>query len=150
MIKTYQPKEKEVKRTWHLIDAKGEVLGRVSTQAAIFLMGKHKATYSTHMDSGDFVVVLNAEKVVVTGKKSQQKVYQSHSGYPGGFKEQKYAKVMTEHPERILETAIAGMLPDNRLKAGRMKRLNVVVGDKNPFQGKFEIPSTKSETSSKV
>lgn len=136
-MKTFQPKESEVKRNWHLIDAKGEILGRLATKIAMILMGKTKADYSQHMDSGDFVVVLNAEKVVVTGKKSQQKVYRSHSGYPSGFKERKYSKVMEEHPERILEHAVAGMVPDNRLKAERMKRLNVVIGNENPYANKF-------------
>lgn len=137
-MKTFQPKESEVKRGWHLIDAKGEVLGRISTKIATLLMGKNKATFSRHMDSGDFVVVLNAEKVILTGKKALQKVYQGSSGYPGGFKERKYSKVMEEHPERILEHAVSGMLPDNRLKAERMKRLNVFAGDKNPLEGKFK------------
>ncbi len=132
-MKTYQPKEKEVKRDWHTINADGEVLGRLSSKIAGLLMGKNKATYSRHMDSGDNVVVLNAEKVVVTGKKSSQKVYRGHSGYPGGFKESKFEKVLKEHPERIIEHAVRGMLPDNRLKAPRMARLKVIVGDKNPY-----------------
>jgi len=137
-MKTFQPTPKDITRKWHLIDAKGEVLGRLATKIAIILMGKDKATYSTHMDSGDYIVVLNSEKIVVTGRKADRKVYQSHSGYPGGFKERKYSQVMTEHPERILETAVAGMLPDNRLKPERMKRLNLVLGSKNPFENKFK------------
>ncbi len=135
-MKTYQPKEKEVKRQWHVVDAKGEVLGRISTKIAELLTGKGKPTYSRHMDSGDFVVVLNSEKVVLTGKKASQKVYQSHSGYPGGFKERKFSKVLEEHPERILTHAVSGMLPDNRLKAERLLRLKVVIGDVNPYEGK--------------
>ncbi len=137
-MKTFQPKEKEIKREWHLIDAKGEILGRIASKIAQFLTGKNKATFSRHMDSGDYVVVLNAEKVVVTGRKKAQKVYRSHSGYPGGFKERSFEKVMTEHPERILEHAVAGMIPDNRLKAERMARLKVVAGDKNLYANKFE------------
>lgn len=133
-MKTFQPKAKEVKREWHLLDAKGAVLGRLCTQAAVFLMGKHKATYSTHMDSGDFVVIINAEKVEVTGKKDQQKAYRTHSGYPGGFKEKSYQQMMAVHPERIVEHAVSGMIPDNRLKDERMLRLKVVVGDKNPYE----------------
>lgn len=131
-MKTYQPKGKEVKREWHTVDAKDEVLGRISTKIASFLMGKGKVNFSRHMDSGDNVVVINSEKVVVTGKKASQKTYKSHSGYPGGFKERKFEKVLKEHPERILEHAVSGMLPDNRLKADRMKRLRIIVGDKNP------------------
>lgn len=149
-MKTYQPKAGDIKHEWHLLDAKGEVLGRLSTQIATFLMGKQKASYSRQADSGDFVVVLNAEKIVITGRKAQQKEYASHSGYPGGFKSVKYERMLEMHPERILEHAVSGMLPDNKLKAERMKRLNVVAGSKNPFQGKFEARSPKSETSTKV
>lgn len=137
-MKTYQPTQKEIKRDWHLLDAKGQILGRLATQAAVFLTGKHKVNFSRHMDSGDKVVILNAEKIVVTGRKKLQKTYKSHSGYPGGFKERSFEKVMGEHPERILEHAISGMLPDNRLKSERLKRLTVVVGDKNPHQDKFD------------
>lgn len=137
-MKTYQPKAGEVKRSWHLLDAKDAILGRIATDAATFLMGKNKPTYSRHMDSGDNVVIINAEKIVVTGRKAQQKVYRTHSGYPGGFKEKSYEKVMSEHPERILEHAVSGMLPDNHLKADRLTRLNIVVGSKNPFEDKFK------------
>ena len=136
-MKTYQPKEKEVKRSWHLIDAKGEILGRLATKAAGLLTGKGKTTYSTHMDMGDNVVVVNAEEIKVTGKKATQKVYRSHSGYPGGLKEVSFAKMAKTHPERILIHAIGGMLPNNRLKKGRLARLRVVVGDKNPYEKKF-------------
>lgn len=136
-MKTYQPTEKEIKREWHLIDAKDAVLGRISTKIAELLIGKHKVGFSRHMDSGDNVVVVNSEKIVVTGKKAQQKLYRSHSGYPGGYKERKFTKVMEEHPERILEHAVSGMVPDNRLKSARMKRLKLVVGEKNMFEKKF-------------
>jgi len=114
------------------MDAKGKILGRLATEVAGLLMGKNKPSYSRHIDSGESVVVINAGEVVVTGRKASQKVYRGHSGYPGGFKEVKYEKMMAEHPERIIEHAVSGMLPDNRLKAERMKRLEVVVGDKNP------------------
>lgn len=136
-MRTYQPKAKEIKRGWHLVDAKGQVLGRIATQIAIFLSGKHKASYSTQTDMGDFVVVVNAEKVRLTGKKTEQKEYISHSGYPGGLKRVSFSKMHTEHPERIIEHAVSGMLPDNKLKAARMTRLNVVVGDRNPYEAKF-------------
>src|SRR4030042_1433607 len=136
-MKTYQPKEKEIKRAWHLIDAKDAILGRVSTQIAQYLMGKQKPNYSAHLDSGDYVVVLNAEKVVLTGKKPLQKVYYHHSGSPGGLKEITLAKMRKEHPGRILEHAISGMLPDNRLKKDRMARLKVLVGERNPYADKF-------------
>ena len=149
MLKTYQPKAKEVKREWHLLDAKGKVLGRLCTEIATYLTGKHKATYSTHMDMGDFVVVLNAEKVEVTGKKDQQKSYIRHSGYPGGFKERSYQQVMDVHPERIIEHAVIGMLPNNRLRDPRMLRLKVVIGDKNPFANQFAVHSTEELVQSK-
>ena len=137
-MKTYQLKAKEVKRNWHLIDAKDAVLGRLATRAAALLMGKLKVDYSPHIESGDYVVVVNAEKVKVTGKKAQQKLYRSHSGYPGGFKEVTYAKMSKEHPERIIEHAVSGMLPDNRLKKARMAMLKVIVGEKNPYADKFK------------
>jgi len=130
-MKTFQPKQKEIKRNRHLIDAKDKILGRMATEVAGLLMGKHKANYSAHLDSGDFVVVVNAEKVELTGRKKQQKLYRRHSGYPGGFKEIKFAQMRQEHPERIIEHAVSGMLPDNRLKKDRMARLKVVVGKEN-------------------
>ncbi len=136
-MKTFQPTPKDIKREWHLIDAKDEILGRLSTKVAALLIGKGKATFSRHMDCGDYVVVVNAEKVAVTGRKASQKKYRTHSGYPSGFKEKTYAMVMEFHPERIIKHAVAGMIPDNRLKKERMLRLKVVVGDANPFEEKF-------------
>lgn len=143
-MKTYQPKEKEIKRQWHLIDAKDEILGRLATKIAELLMGKGKASFSRHMDSGDYVVVINAEKVTVTGRKASQKLYRTHSGYPSGFKEKTYSMVMESHPERIIEHAVAGMIPGSRLKKERMLRLKVVVGETNPYQDKFEVLNSKS------
>lgn len=137
MKRTYQPTAKEVKRDWQLVDAKGAVLGRLATRVAMMLMGKHKATYSPHMDNGDNVVVVNAEKVKVTGNKEKLKVYRGHSGYPGGFKEISYQKMKAEHPTRIIEHAVKGMLPSNRLLAERMKRLKLVVGEEHPYKNKF-------------
>ncbi|OGM78800.1 50S ribosomal protein L13 [Candidatus Woesebacteria bacterium RIFOXYA1_FULL_48_16] len=136
-MKTYQPKASEVKRSWHLIDADGVILGRMATEVARLLTGKNKPSFSRHMDMGDYVVVVNAEKVKLSGKKTKQKVYRSHSGYPGGFKEVTFAQMKKEHPERIVGHAVAGMLPDNRLKKDRMARLKVVVGGENPFKDKF-------------
>lgn len=136
-MKTFQPKVKEIKRVWHLIDAQDAILGRIATKIAQYLMGKGKPTYSAHLDSGDYVVVINAEKVVLTGKKPLQKVYRSHSGYPGGLKEVTLARMRKEHPGRILEHAVLGMLPDNRLKKDRMARLKILIGEKNPYADKF-------------
>ncbi len=140
-MKTYHPTQKEVKRNWNLVDAKGEILGRLASKIAQFLTGKGKPTYSPHMDSGDYVVVINAEKVELTGRKKIQKVYRSHSGYPGGFKEVTFAKMSLEKPEEIIKHAVLGMLPDNRLKRDRVTRLKIVKGDKNPFEDKFEKKS---------
>jgi large subunit ribosomal protein L13 len=137
-MKTYQPKHKDIKRNWHMIDAKDEVLGRMSTQIVKLLMGKHKPIYSDHMDMGDYVVVLNAQKVKVTGKKRKQKVYQKHSGYPGGFKEISFEKMITEHPERVIELAVSRMLPGNRLRDKRMRRLKVFAGADHSYKNKFE------------
>lgn len=137
-MKTYQPKQKEIKRSWHLIDAQGQVLGRLASKIAQLLTGKGKVGFSSHMDVGDFVVVVNSEKIKVTSRKADQKVYRRHSGYPGGFKEVSFAQMLTEHPERILQHAVSGMLPDNRLKKKRLARLKLVVGDKNPYEDKFK------------
>ena len=106
------------------------VLGRISTEIAQLLMGKHKVDYSPQADMGDKVVVLNADKVVVTGKKEEQKVYRSHSGYPGGFKEVAYAKYLKEQPNKIIQSAVKGMLPKNRLQSVRMARLDIQKADK--------------------
>ena len=137
-MKTYHPTQKEVKRNWNLVDAKGEILGRLSSKIAQLLTGKGKPTYSPHMDSGDYVVVIDAEKIEVTGKKKTQKLYRSHSGYPGGFKEATFAKMSLEKPEEIIKHAVMGMLPDNRLKKDRLTRLKIVKGDKNPYQDKWQ------------
>jgi len=136
-MKTYQPKAKDIKRSWHLIDAKGKVLGRLATDAAKLLMGKQKVIYAPHLDMGDYVVVINAKDIVLTGAKMASKVYQSHSGFPGGFKEVKVQKVMDEMPTRIIEKAIYGMIPTNRLTAKRMARLKVFAGEKHPYELKF-------------
>lgn len=137
-MKTYQPKAKDIKRNWHLMDAKSKVLGRFASEVAILLMGKQKSNYSTHMDSGDNVVVINAEQIILTGKKKEQKVYRGHSGYPGGFKEISFEKLSKEHLERVLQYAISGMLPDNRLKAKRMARLHIVRGEKHKYGDKIK------------
>jgi len=140
---TYQPKKKEVTRSWLLLDAKDQVLGRLATEIATKLMGKHKPTYSAHMDSGDYVVVTNAKEIKVTGNKFKNKQYISHSGYPGGFKSYSYEKVFTEHPERVIEYAVYGMLPDNRLRDQRMARLKIFVGEQTKYQDKFKVAEEK-------
>ena len=136
--KTYHPTQKEVKRSWHLVNAKDQILGRMSTNIATLLMGKQKASYSPHMDSGDYVVVINAEKVELTGRKKAQKLYRGHSGYPGGFKEITFEKMSKEHPDRVISFAVKGMLPDNRLKKTRLSRLKIIVGENNPYTDKIK------------
>lgn len=123
MKKTYQPKQSEVIRSTHTVDATGKVVGRLASQVATLLMGKHKANYSAHMDSGDRVVVKNGEAIVFTGRKNKDKVYQKHSGFPGGFKEVSVEKLRKIAPNRILEQAVYNMLPANRLRSQRMARL---------------------------
>jgi large subunit ribosomal protein L13 len=137
-MKTFQPKAKDIIREWHFVDAKGEVLGRMASKIANLLTGKNKSTYSQHMDMGDFVVVINAAKVELTGKKLQQKTYKSHSGYPGGFKEIKLEKLMNEKPEIVIQKAVAGMLPDNRLKSPRLSRLKIFKDENNPYKNRFK------------
>jgi large subunit ribosomal protein L13 len=138
MIKTYQPKRKEVSRNWLLVDMTEDSLGRQATKIARFLMGKHKPTYSAHMDMGDWVVVVNAKKLKLTGNKASQKVYRSHSGYPGGFKEVKIGKLLEEQPEKIVYMAVKGMLPNNRLLKDRINRLKIFADDKHPYGDKIK------------
>lgn len=136
---TYQPKAKEIVRFRHFYDADKKVLGRLASEIATKLIGKHKKTYSTHLDSGDFVIVVNASKVVVTGKKEKDKVYYSHSGYPGGLKERTLSEMRAKNPRRIIELAVKRMLPKNRLQADRMARLKVFTGDQHPYQNKVKV-----------
>lgn len=135
-MKTYATKKKDIKRAWHLFDAQGKVLGRLATEIAQILMGKGKPYYAAHLDCGDFVVVLNASQVAVTGKKEKDKIYYRHSGYPGGLKEIPLERLRREHPERIIKYAVSGMLPKNKLKALRLKRLYVFAGGDHPYKDK--------------
>jgi len=131
-MKTYSTKPSDIKRQWHVVDASGKVLGRLATQVASLLMGKHKPIFSRNLDTGDFVVVINADKVRVTGNKAKQKVYYRHSGYPGGLKSITLEKMMQTNPTRVIEYAVKGMLPHNRLGASMRKKLRVYVGDTHP------------------
>ncbi|MFC2010716.1 50S ribosomal protein L13 [Chloroflexota bacterium] len=145
-MKTYSTKASDIKREWHIVDASDKILGRLATQIASLLMGKHKPIFCRHLDIGDSVVVINAEKVRVTGNnKAKQKLYYRHSGYPGGFKSVSLEKMMETHPTRVIEHAVKGMLPQNRLKAKMMKRLRVNVGDAHPYKGQVKAPPVKSE-----
>jgi len=137
-MKTFQAKAKDIKRNWHLIDAQEQILGRLAGDIAKLLIGKHKITYTNHMDVGDFVVVINAKGIKLTGKKEEQKVYRSHSGYPGGFKEVSFKKMEKEHPERVIVHAVSGMLPKNRLKAKRLTRLKIFAGGQHTYKDKIK------------
>lgn len=136
--KTHQPKKSEIVRNWHLVDADSKILGRMASEIAQFLIGKHKKNYANNFDMGDYVVVINAKKVELTGRKAKQKVYRRHSGYPGGFKEVKYEQLIEEHPAKVIEYAVSGMLPKNRLKDKRMRRLKVFAGSKHDYVDKLK------------
>jgi len=130
-MKTYSQKPTEVTRRWILIDASTAPLGRTATEIAKYLIGKYKPTYTPHIDGGDYVVVINAEKVVVTGDKELSKIYYRHSGFPGGIKDARLEEVREKFPERIIEAAVKGMLPKNKLVAGRLERLKVFAGSEH-------------------
>ena len=131
-MKTYYAKPGEIQREWLLVDATDLVLGRMATQLAAILKGKTKPTYTPHVDVGDFVVVVNAEKIRVTGNKAEQKTYYRHSGFPGGLKETSYKEMMAKHPERIIEKAVKGMLPKTSLGREMGKKLKVYAGPDHP------------------
>ena len=131
-MKTYYAKPQEVEREWVLIDAEDQVLGRVATKAATILKGKHKPQYTPHVDTGDFVVVVNADKIRVTGAKTTDKVYSRHTGYPGGLKQETFEEAMAKHPERVIEHAVKGMLPKNTLGRAMGKKLKVYAGPDHP------------------
>lgn len=129
--KTYSQKSSEITRRWILIDAKDATLGRLSTQIAKYLIGKYKPTYTPHIDNGDYVVVINAAEVPVTGAKETDKIYYRHSGFPGGIKDAQLKEVREKFPERIIESAVRGMLPKNKLSPERMARLKIFAGSEH-------------------
>ena len=133
-MKTYSPKAKDIKWEWWVVDAADKTLGRVASQVANLLMGKHKPTYAPHIDTGDYVVVINAAKVKVTGKKEEQKIYYRHSGYPGGLKSPTFRELFNNHPTRVVEHAVKGMLPKNRLGRAMFRKLRVYPGSEHPHQ----------------
>jgi large subunit ribosomal protein L13 len=133
MMKTYSVKASDIKREWHIIDASDEILGKLATRVARLLSGKHKPLFARNMDVGDFVVVINASKVRFTGKKTGQKMYYRHSQYPGGLRSERLEELVEKYPERIIEHAVKGMLPRNRLNARMMKRLRIFTGADNPY-----------------
>ncbi len=139
-MKTFMAKAEEVKRKWYVIDAEGKPLGRLASEVAKILRGKNKPTYTPHVDTGDFVIILNAEKVVLTGKKLDQKLYRHHSLYPGGLKEIKYRQFMATKPEKAVELAVKGMLPKNSLGRAMYRKLKVYKGNEHEHQA--QMPET--------
>ncbi len=139
-MKTFSAKASETKHDWYVVDASGKVLGRLASEIALRLRGKHKAIYTPHVDTGDFIVVVNAEKVTLTGKKLTDKIYYSYSGYPGGLRETAAGKMLAEKPENLIKIAVAGMLPKNNLGRKMLKKLKVYSGNAHPHEA--QCPQT--------
>lgn len=139
-MKTFSAKAHETKQDWYVVDASGKVLGRLASEIALRLRGKHKAIYTPHVDTGDFIVVVNAEKVVLTGKKLTDKVYYSYSGYPGGLRETVAGKMLAEKPENLIKIAVAGMMPKNNLGRRMLKKLKIYSGGAHPHEA--QCPQT--------
>jgi large subunit ribosomal protein L13 len=133
-VKTFSAKPHEVERQWFVVDAQGQTLGRLATQVATILRGKHKPIYTPHVDCGDYVIVVNANQIHVTGQKLDQKMYYRHSGYPGGLKQITLRRRLETHPERVIESAVRGMLPKNRLGRKMFKKLKVYAGSDHPHE----------------
>ena len=132
IVRTYTPKASEIVRNWHVVDADGMVLGRLASEVASVLRGKHKPTFATHIDTGDHVIIVNAAKVVLTSGKAEKKLVHRHSGYPGGLKTATYATLLTTKPEEALRRTVRGMLPKNRLGRAQSKKLKIYAGPEHP------------------
>ena len=141
-VRTFSPKDRDITRQWHVIDATDVVLGRLASHVAILLRGKHKPIFAPHIDTGDFVVVVNAEKVALSGSKLQDKRAYRHSGYPGGIHSVTYAELLARHPERAVEKAVKGMLPKNSLGRNMLRKLKVYAGPDHPHQAQQPVPFT--------
>jgi large subunit ribosomal protein L13 len=139
-VRTYSPKPGEIERQWHVIDASDVVLGRLATHAATLLRGKHKPTFAPHVDTGDFVVIVNAGKVALTGNKRQTKIAYRHSGYPGGLRQTNYSDLLDRRPERAVELAVKGMLPHNKLGRKLIRKLKVYAGPEHPHAAQQPVP----------
>lgn len=140
MRTTYMAKPEAVERNWYVIDATGKRVGRLATEIATLLRGKHKPEFTPHVDTGDFVVIINAEKVVFTGNKLTKKIYYRHSGHPGGLRETRAIDMLRTHPERIIEFAVKGMLPHNTLGHKQFMKLKVYAGAEHPHQAQQPVP----------
>ncbi len=139
-MRTYSPKAGEITRQWHVIDASDVVLGRLASQAAILLRGKHKPTFAPHVDAGDFVIVINAEKVALSGTKREHKLAYRHSGYPGGLRATTYGALLDTNPRRAVEKAVKGMLPHNKLGRAQASKLKVYAGPEHPHAAQQPVP----------
>jgi large subunit ribosomal protein L13 len=139
-LPTYSPKPGDVTRAWHVIDAEDVVLGRLATEVATLLRGKHKPTFAPHVDTGDFVIIVNAEKVALTGHKREQKFAYRHSGYPGGLRKRSFGELLDTRPERLLEKVVKGMLPKNKLGRAQAKKLKVYAGPEHPHTAQQPQP----------
>ena len=139
-MKTYQAKKEEVEHKWYLVNAEGKVLGRLSTELVKILKGKNKPTYTPHIDTGDFVVVVNAGKVTLTGKKMKDKIYYHHTGYPGGIKEMNAEKLLAKKPTEMIRMAVKGMLPKNSLGRQMLRKLKIYSGPSHPHEAQKPIP----------
>jgi len=137
MQKTRQLKKEEIQREWHKVDLAGRTLGRTASEIARLLIGKHKPSYTPHLDCGDYVVVLNSKDIQVTGKKAKKKTYHRHTGYMGGLKSITFEKLLDKNPNQIIKLAVKNMLPKNKLRKGRLKRLKVFEGKEHPYEDKF-------------
>ena len=139
-MRTFSPKDSDITRQWHVIDATDVVLGRLASHVAVLLRGKHKPIFAPHVDTGDFVIVINADKVSLSGAKLEQKLAYRHSGYPGGLRSVSYADLMAKHPERAVEKAVKGMLPKNSLGRKTLTKLKVYAGPNHPHQAQQPQP----------
>lgn len=139
-MRSYFPKQDEISREWLVVDASDKVLGRLATEVARVLRGKHKPEYTPHLDTGDFVIVVNAGKIAVTGRKMEDKLYYRHSGYPGGLKVETLRERMDKYPDRVIRSAVWGMLPKNRLGRQLLRKLKVYAGPEHPHQA--QLPKT--------
>lgn len=141
-MSTFMAKKEEVKRDWYVIDATGKPLGRLATKVAMILKGKHKPIYTPHVDTGDYVIIVNADKVILTGKKMDDKIYYSHTGYPGGIKAQNFRSLMSKSPEKVVYKAVWGMLPHNVLGRKMIKKLKIYKGTEHPHEAQKPQPLT--------
>lgn len=144
-MRTFSPKAADVQRQWYVIDATDVVLGRLATQTATLLRGKHKPIFAPHVDTGDFVIIINAEKVALTGKKREQKIAYRHSGHPGGLSATSYVELLETNPRRAVEKAVKGMLPKNTVGRAQLTKLKVYAGSEHPHQAQQPVPFTISQ-----